>query len=65
VIENDCLIGTAAGEILRVSLDKGEIVARKKLGEPLSVSPIVLPKGLLIPTDEGSVLTVPTPTRDQ
>lgn len=65
VIENDCLIGTAAGEILRVTLDKGEIVARKKLGEPLSVSPIVLPKGLLIPTDEGSVLTVPTPTRDQ
>jgi hypothetical protein len=64
VVDNDCLIGTAAGEILRVSLRNGEILARKNLGEPLSVSPLVLPRGLLIPTDEGSVLTIPTPTRD-
>ncbi|XZE21365.1 PQQ-binding-like beta-propeller repeat protein [Pirellulaceae bacterium SH449] len=65
IVDNDCLIGTAAGEILRVSLRNGEILARKNLGEPLSVSPLILPRGMLIPTDEGSVLTVPTPTRDQ
>jgi outer membrane protein assembly factor BamB len=63
VVEEDCLIGTAAGDLIRVNLANGEIVARTKLGEPLSMAPLLLPRGLLVPTEEGSILTVPTPVR--
>jgi outer membrane protein assembly factor BamB len=60
-IESDCLLATTSGELIRIAAATGEVVARVALGEPISGSPYVLPKGLLVPGDEGLLLTAPVP----
>jgi len=62
LLESDCLLTSASGDLLRISLTDGSIVAKVQIGEPISGPPLILPKALLIPCDEGIVLTVPTPT---
>lgn len=59
VVESDCIIATTSGELIRISLADGTVVARRNIGEAICGTPIVLPKGLLIPGEEGCVLTVP------
>ncbi len=60
--EKDLLIGTTAGEILRISASDGQIVARVNAGEPLSIAPMVFGKAMVVPCDEGVVLILPVPT---
>ncbi len=62
LLESDCLLASTSGELIRVAMDKGNIVAKVPLGEPISGQPIVMGKGLVVPGDEGIVLTVPVPT---
>jgi len=58
-IESDCIIASTAGELIRVSLADGSVVARLQIGEPISGPPLILSKAMLIPCDEGLVVTVP------
>jgi outer membrane protein assembly factor BamB len=62
LLESDCLLASTSGDLLRISLTDGRIVAKVQIGEPISGPPLILPKALLIPCDEGIVLTVPIPT---
>ena len=62
LVESDCLLASTSGDLMRISLADGSIVAKVQIGEPISGPPLILPKGLLIPCDEGIVLTVPIPT---
>jgi outer membrane protein assembly factor BamB len=59
LIESDCIVASTSGELIRVSLSTGNIVARVQIGEPISGPPLVLPKVMLVPCDEGIVVTVP------
>ncbi len=61
LLESDCLLASTSGDLLRISLTDGLIVAKVQIGEPISGPPLVLPNALLIPCDEGIVLTVPVP----
>ncbi len=63
LVEGDCLLASTSGELIRVALDKGDVVVRVPLGEPISGQPIILGKALVVPGDEGAVLTVPLPNR--
>lgn len=62
LVENDCLLATTNGELIRLSMTDGSVVARVQVGEPISGPPLILPQGLLVPCDEGLILTVPVPT---
>ena len=62
LVDSDCLLASTSGELIRVSLAAGNVVARTQVGEPISGPPLVLSNGLLIPGDEGIVLAVPIPT---
>ena len=61
-IESDCILSSTSGDLIRVSLNDGGIVARVSLGEPIAGPPLVFSKVILVPCDEGVVLTVPVPT---
>ena len=61
-LESDCLLASTSGDLLRISLTDGGIVAKVQVGEPISGPPLILTKALIVPCDEGIVLTVPTPT---
>lgn len=61
-VESDCIIATTTGQLLRFSLADGRLTAKASTGEPISGTPLALPKGLLVPCDEGCVLTVAMPT---
>jgi len=60
-LESDCLLVSTSGDLIRVAMTNGDIVAKVQLGEPISGPPMVLAKGLIVPGDEGIVLTVPLP----
>ncbi len=62
VLESDCILTSTSGDLIRVSLSDGSVVARVQVGEPISGPPLILPKVMLVPCDEGIVLTVPIPT---
>ncbi len=62
LVDSDCLLASTSGDLLRISLTDGSIVAKVQVGEPISGPPLVLPKALLVPCDEGIVLNVPIPT---
>ncbi len=62
LLESDGLLATTSGELIRVAMASGDVLAKTQLGEPISGPPIVLGKGLVVPGDEGIVLTVPFPT---
>ena len=62
LIESDCLHATTVGEFIRISIADGSVIARVAVGEPISGTPLLLSKVLLVPCDEGVVLTVPVPT---
>ncbi|MFY8200937.1 MAG: hypothetical protein ACOVLE_09725, partial [Pirellula staleyi] len=55
-------LATTNGELIRLSMTDGSIIARVQVGEPISGPPLVLPKGLMVPCDEGLIVTVPVPT---
>ncbi|MEQ1831136.1 MAG: PQQ-binding-like beta-propeller repeat protein, partial [Pirellula sp.] len=61
-VDADMLVATAAGEILRLSAADGSVIASVQTGEPIYGSLVVLPKGILVPGDEGLILTLPIPT---
>jgi outer membrane protein assembly factor BamB len=61
VIENDVIVGTSRGDLLRFSLTDGKMIGKTTVGQPLSASPLQVGKGLLIPCDEGSIVTLPLP----
>ncbi len=62
LVDSDCLLASTSGELIRISLADGNVAARVQVGEPICGPPLVLSKGLLIPGDEGIVMTVPIPT---
>ena len=62
ILESDCILTSTSGDLFRVSLSDGSVVARVQVGEPISGPPLILPKVMLVPCDEGIVLTVPIPT---
>ena len=61
VLESDCILTSTSGDLIRVSLADGGVVARVQIGEPISGPPLIFPKVMLVPGDEGIVLTVPIP----
>jgi outer membrane protein assembly factor BamB len=63
-IDQDILLASTLGDLLRVSLADGRIIGRSSAGEPASGTPIVLPQGILVPGDEGSLIQVPFPSGD-
>lgn len=60
-IGSDCILATTGGEIIRLSSETGKTIARVQIGEPISGTPLLLAKGMLVPCDEGVVMTVPIP----
>ncbi|MFN6301862.1 MAG: PQQ-binding-like beta-propeller repeat protein [Planctomycetota bacterium] len=58
---SDILIASTTGELIRVSATDGKIIAKTTAGEPISGTPVITPKGLLVPGDEGTVLRVSLP----
>jgi outer membrane protein assembly factor BamB len=61
-VESDCIVATSSGSILRVASSNGSIVARVEVGESLFAAPTVLAKSLLVPCEEGLILTIPIPS---
>jgi outer membrane protein assembly factor BamB len=59
--DSDILLASTTGELLRVSAADGKLVAKTTAGEPISGTPVVTPKGLMVPGDEGTVLRVSLP----
>ncbi len=56
------LLVTKAGPVLLVDPTTGQTIGSTDAGQALTSAPIVLPSGLLIGSDEGAVLALPTPT---
>lgn len=63
-LEQDVLLASTLGDVVRVSLADGRIVGRTNAGEPASGTPLVLPQGIFIPGDEGTLIQVPYPSAD-
>jgi outer membrane protein assembly factor BamB len=61
VLDSDVLLATYNGELLRVSRSDGVIVASTDIRETIYGAPLVLPNGMLVPGDEGVILTAPVP----
>jgi outer membrane protein assembly factor BamB len=61
-LESDCILSSTSGELIRIALTDGSIVARVSTGEPIAGPALVFSRVLLVPGDEGVVLTVPVPT---
>lgn len=53
---------TRAGEIFVIDQTSGELSGRQDVGQPLSAAPLARPAGLLLGTDEGTVMAVPMPS---
>jgi outer membrane protein assembly factor BamB len=58
---SDILIASTTGELIRVSASDGKVIAKTTAGEPISGTPVITPKGLLVPGDEGTILRVSLP----
>jgi outer membrane protein assembly factor BamB len=56
------LLVTKAGPVLLLDPASGQILGTTDAGQALSSAPLILPSGLLIGSDEGAVLALPTPT---
>ena len=59
--ESDILLASTTGELIRVSATDGKLIAKTTAGEPISGTPLITPKGLLVPGDEGTLLRVSLP----
>jgi len=59
--QSDILLASTTGELIRVSAADGKLVAKTTAGEPISGTPVVTPKGLLVPGDEGTLMRVSLP----
>jgi outer membrane protein assembly factor BamB len=64
-LDADCLLASTRGELLRIAISDGSVLARVQVGEPISGTPLQTKTGLLVPCDEGSVLSVPAPVAGQ
>jgi hypothetical protein len=60
-LEKEILLAGTMGELVRVSLQDGSIVARGSASEPLSGTPVLLDGQLLAPGDEGVLVRLPLP----
>jgi outer membrane protein assembly factor BamB len=63
-LEDDILLTSTLGDLVRVSVADGRLVGRSSTGEPASGTPIVSPNGILVPGDEGTLIEMPVPTAD-
>jgi len=63
-LEDDILLTSTLGDLVRVSVADGRLIGRSATGEPASGTPLVSPKGILVPGDEGTLIEVPFPTAD-
>jgi outer membrane protein assembly factor BamB len=59
--ESDILLASTTGDLIRVSMADGKLVAKTSAGEPIAGTPLITPEGLLVPGDEGTVLRVRLP----
>jgi hypothetical protein len=59
--ESDILLASTTGDLIRVSMADGKLVAKTTAGEPIAGTPLITPEGLLVPGDEGTVLRVRLP----
>jgi outer membrane protein assembly factor BamB len=63
-LEEDILLTSTLGDLVRVSVSDGRLVGRSASGEPASGTPLILPQGILVPGDEGTLIEVPVPSAD-
>lgn len=63
-LEQDVLLASTLGDLIRVSLTDGRVVGKAVAGEPASGTPLVLPQGVLVPGDEGTLIQMPFPSAD-
>lgn len=61
IVDEDILVGTTTGNLLRFSKESGKRLSEANIGEPINGTPLILGNELLLPTDGGSVITVPIP----
>jgi hypothetical protein len=59
--ESDILLASTTGDLIRVSMADGKLVAKTSAGEPIAGTPLITPEGLMVPGDEGTVLRVRLP----
>jgi hypothetical protein len=60
-VGDDIIIVGVSGEILRISAQDGKLIGSANVGEMISASPVVLPAGVVLAGDEGTVFTVKMP----
>ena len=61
LVEDDCILASTQGELIRVSLADGNFEAKVSTGEAISSTPLLISKSLMVPCDEGIVITIPVP----
>ncbi len=62
MLESDLLIGTATGDLLRISPSAGKVVGKTTIGEPVYLAPMVEGNAALVAGDEGTIIAVPVPS---
>lgn len=60
--QDELLLATTAGVVIKIRSASGEIVAQASADQPFCSTPLVLPTGLLVGSDEGCVIAMPMPT---
>ncbi len=56
MLENDIVVATASGQLVRIDVAAGKIVSSIKLAENASGTPLVIGNGIFVPGDDGVVL---------
>jgi len=56
---SDVLVASTTGNLYRISVADGKLVAQTSVGEPVSGTPWIASDSLLVPGDEGSILRLP------
>ncbi len=59
--DGDLLLATRSGELWQVALADGRVAGKLTVARQFSCAPLVVSRGVLIGTDEGSVLALPMP----
>ncbi|AMV35518.1 outer membrane biogenesis protein BamB [Pirellula sp. SH-Sr6A] len=65
IVGSDLLIGTATGDLLRISPTEGKIAGKTTIGEPVYLAPIVEGNAAVVAGDEGTVIAVPVPSANE
>ncbi len=64
LVDGDVLLAGTMGELVRVSLADGKVLARGSAGEPISGTPRLIDGMVVVPGDEGTLIKVPVPSSD-